>query len=227
MSAEHRKHARIEASLVCTLATASDTADAVVANLSKGGAAILAPLNAAQVGELVTLMLERSEGLVTLALTSTVVRKEERDGRGVYGLEFEPLPPDDEAQLALLLQLLLAGSGGGRREHPRVAARVEVTCRTETIFRAWLNDLSKGGLSLRATKDVAVGEELVVSFGLPGLKGLVEVRARVSSRQAVGDAFRLGVQFVPLTATEQAQVNRTLDVLLELALPDGEVLEDD
>lgn len=227
MGAEQRKHARIETSLVCTLATATDAVDAVLANLSKGGAAIIAPLSAASVGDTVTLMLERSEGLVTLALTGTVVWKEEQAARGRYGLEFEPLPPDEESQLGVLLQLLLAGKGSGRRAHPRVATRFEVTCRTEAIFRAWVKDLSKGGLGLKSVKDVPVGHALTVSFGVPGLEGLVEVTGEVVSSQPMEGGFRLGVQFDPLGTLEQAQVHRTLDLLLDIALADGEVLEDD
>lgn len=226
MSADKRKHARIESSLVCTLATARDAVDAVVANLSKGGAAIIAPLSAAEVGETITVMLERNEGLITLSLGSTVVRKEEQDQRARYGVEFDALPPEEEAQLGVLLQLLLAGAGLGRRAHPRVATRFEVTCRTEESFRGFVNDLSKGGLGLKSVKNVPVGTPLTVSFGVKGLKGLVEVAGEVVSSQPGEDGFRLGVHFVPLSATEQAQVNRTLDLLLDIALPDGEVVEE-
>ena len=112
---DQRKHARIESSLVCNIATATGVFDAVVANLSKGGAAIIAGLAVAEVSQTVTLMLEREEGLVTLSLPGTVVRKEEQDQRGLYGVEFEPLPPDDDAQLGMLLQLLLTATGQGRR----------------------------------------------------------------------------------------------------------------
>lgn len=227
MSADKRKHARIETSLVCTLATARDAVEAVVANLSKGGAAIIASRSAAEVGETITVMLERNEGLITLSLGGTVVRKEEQDQRARYGVEFDALPPDEEAQLGVLLQLLLAGAGQGRRAHPRVATRFEVTCRTEEIFRGWVNDLSKGGLGLKSVKDVPVGRSLTVSFGVKGLKGLVEVVGEVVSSQPMEGGFRLGVHFVPLSATEQAQVNRTLDLLLDIALPDGEVVEED
>jgi c-di-GMP-binding flagellar brake protein YcgR len=220
MSVEQRKYARIETSLVCTLATATDVVDAVVANLSKGGAALIAPLSAASEGELVTMMVERSEGLVSLALTGTVVRKEEREQRGRYALEFEPLPPDEESRLGMLLQLLLNGAGVGRRAHPRVAARFEVTCRTESIFRGWVSDLSKGGLGLKSVKDVPVGSGLTVSFGLKGLPGLVEVACEVISTQPVDGAFRLGVRFTPVTSVEQEQVNRTLDLLLTMARSD-------
>jgi c-di-GMP-binding flagellar brake protein YcgR len=226
MSVDKRKHARIETSLVCTLATASDAVEAVVSNLSKGGAAIIAPLNAAQIGDTVTVMLERNEGLITLSLASTIVRKEEKDQRAIYGVEFDPLPPEEEAQLGILLQLLLGRAGQGRRAHPRVATRFEVACRTDDIFRAWLNDLSKGGLGLKSTKNIPVGSPIDVSFGVRGLKGLVEISGQVVSSHLIEGGFRLGVHFVPLSAAEQQQVSRTLDLLLDIALPDGEVVED-
>lgn len=222
-----RKHARIESSIVCNMATAAAVFDAVVTNLSRGGAAVLASLGAAEVGDTVTLMLEREEGLIALSLGATVVRREEAEQRAVYGLEFAPLPPNEESQLDLLLQLTLSAAGSGRRAHPRVATLVEVTCRTEEIFRGWLRDLSKGGLALKSVRDVAVGSPISVSFGVRGLERLVEVAGEVVSSQRVDDSFRLGVKFTPVTQTEQLQVTRTLNVLLELALPDGDVLEED
>ncbi len=209
------------------MATATGVFDGVVTNLSKGGAAIIAGLNAAEPDDTVTLMLEREEGLVTLSLTGTIARKEEHDGRARYGVEFNPLPPEEEAQLRLLLQLLLARAGPGRRAHPRVATRVEVVCRTEDIFRGWLSDLSKGGLAINSVRDAALGSAIAISFGVRGLERLVEVSGEVVTSQHVDDRFRLGVKFAPLSTNEQAQVTRTLDLLLEIALPDVEVLDDD
>lgn len=209
------------------MATATGVFDGVVANLSKGGAAIIAAPSAAEDGELVTLMLEREEGLVSLSLTGTIVRKEVLDARARYGVEFNPLPPEEEAQLRLLLQLLLSRSGLGRRAHPRVATQVEVVCRTEDIFRGWLSDLSKGGLAIKSVRDVALGNPIAISFGVRGLERLVEVSGEVVSSQAIAESFRLGVKFAPLSVSEQAQVTRTLDLLLEIALPDGEVVEEE
>lgn len=225
-SGGRRKHARIEASIVCNMATAAAVFDGVATNLSKGGAAIFASLNAAEVGETVTLMLEREEGLIALSLGATVVRKEEQHQRAVYGLEFAPLPPEEESQLDLLLQLVLSTAGAGRRAHPRVSTLVEVTCRTEDIFRGWLRDLSKGGLALKSVRDVAPGSPITVSFGVLGLERLVEVSGDVVSSQAIDGGFRLGVKFTPLEGTEQAQVTRTLNLLLEIALPDVEVVDE-
>ena len=224
---DKRTHARIESSIVCNMATGTEVFDAVLANLSKGGALIIASRAAASVSDTVTLMLEREEGLVTLSLPGTVVRKDEDDERARYGVEFEPLPPGDESQLTMLLQLLITGRGQGRRAHPRVAARIEVVCRTESLFRGWVNNLSRGGLSLRCVKDVAVGQPIEVSFGVRGLNRLVEVSAEVVSNHPVEGGFQLGLQFAPLSEGEQAQVNRTLDLLLEIAMPDAEIVPEE
>jgi hypothetical protein len=90
-----------------------------------------------------------------------------------------------------------------------------------------VHDLSKGGLSIKSARDVAVGDPISVSFGVRGLKRLVEVTGDVMTSQQVEGGFRLGIRFVPLEADEQAQINRALDLLLEIALPDVEILEDD
>jgi c-di-GMP-binding flagellar brake protein YcgR len=224
---EQRKYARIESSIVCSVASATEAFEAVVANLSKSGAAIIGP-DGVGVGESLTVMLERAQGLVTVSLPCTVVRKEERGERVLYGVEFEQLPPDDEERLVSLLQSLAAGRGQGRRTHPRVGVRVEVVCRTETIFRTKVHDLSRGGLSLKSGKPLPPGSAISVSYGMANIQGLVEVSGEVvSSQPAEGGGFRVGVRFDPLSAEEQAQVNYTLDVLLGIGLAEAQVVEED
>jgi c-di-GMP-binding flagellar brake protein YcgR len=224
---EQRKYARIEASIACSVATSVDAFEAAVANLSRSGAGIIGPDGAAKVGETVTLMLERAEGLVTLSVPGKVVRIEHRGERSLYGVHFEPLPPDDEAQLLMLLQLVSGAKGQGPKGYPRVATRIEVNCRSEGIFRGFLNDLSKGGMSVKTLRDVAIGKPLVISFGAPGLKGLVEIRGEVVSSEKLEHGFRVGVTFTPLAGSDRDQVNRLLDLLLGIRLPEPEILEEE
>jgi c-di-GMP-binding flagellar brake protein YcgR len=213
---------------MCSVATATDAFEAAVVNLSKSGAAILGPDGAAKMGESVTLLIERSEGLMSVALPGEVVRIEERGERMLYGVDFSALPPDEQNELSMLLQMISTNHGPGRREHPRVSARIAVNCRSEDAFRAWLNDLSKGGLSVKCARAVKLGRTLTVSFGLPGLKGLVEISGEVVSAQPIeGGQWRLGVRFAPLSEDERDQVNRALDTLLGIALPQGEIIVDD
>lgn len=232
--ADQRKFARIEASIACSVATSVDAFEAEVANLSKSGAGILGPPLAAKVGETVTLLLERVGDIMSLAVPGTVVRTEAREERMLYGVAFSPMPPDEEAQLVELLQHVSAGKGTGRRTHPRVAARVEVNCRTEGIFRGFLNDMSKGGLSVKTLRDVELGKTITVSFGVPGLRNVVELSGEVVSSQKLPHGFRLGVKFKPLGEDDRAQVGELLDVLLgvhlpeaEQQLPEPEIVDDD
>jgi len=225
--ADKRKYARIETSISCTVATASDGFDAAVADLSKGGAGVLGPEGACDVGEKVTLMLERAEGVVNLSVPGTVVRRALRGEHTLYGIEFDPLPPDEESQLTMLLQLISSGKGPGRRAHPRVAARVDVTCKSEDSFRGFLNDLSRGGLSVKTLRDVELGKTLVVSFGVPGIRGLVEVAGVVVSNQKLEHGWRIGVFFTPMKDEDREQVNRTLDVLLGIKVVPAELVEDE
>lgn len=226
--AEQRKFARIEANLACSVATSVDAFEAELANLSKSGAGIIGPPLAAKVGETVTLMLEHVGDLTALSVPGKVVRTEARAERMLYGVAFSAMPPDEEAQLVELLQYVSSGQGAGRRTHPRVAARLEVNCRTEGIFRGFLNDLSKGGLSVKTLRDVELGKTMTVSFGVPGLKSVVEVSGEVVSSQKLPHGFRLGVKFKPLSEEDRAQVGELLDVLLGVHLiPDAEILEDE
>ncbi len=226
--AEQRKHARIETGIVCSVATSVDAFEAHIANLSKGGAGVIGPKGAAKVGETITLMLERvtPDGL-TLAVPGKVVRTEPRDELSLYGVQFAALPPEEEAQLVELLQHVSHGAGQGRRSHPRVAARVEVNCRTEGIFRGMLNDLSKGGMSVKTLRDVELGKTMSVSFGVPGLKSIVEVSGEVVSSQKLEHGFRLGVKFKPLTKTDLSQVEHMLDALLGIEVADADIVPDD
>jgi c-di-GMP-binding flagellar brake protein YcgR len=227
MGADHeqRRFARIEASLVCSVATSTDAFDAVVVNLSKGGVAILGPDGAARTGETITLLVERDGA--SIALPGEIVRTEGRDERMLYGVQFGALPPDEEQSLVTLLHVLSASKGPGRREHPRVAARISVNCRDEEVFRGWLNDLSKGGLSVRCGKAVSPGDTLAVSFGAAGITNLVEVAGEVVSCKRIDHAsWRVGVRFDPLAEEVRAEVARVLDTLLGIALPAGIVVED-
>ncbi len=63
-----------------------------------------------------TLLVERSEGLlVWWRCPAKVVRIEERGERTLYGVDFGALPPDEEHQLAMLLQMVSSGRGPGQR----------------------------------------------------------------------------------------------------------------
>lgn len=225
--AEQRKYARIEADVPCSVATSTDAFEARAANLSRSGAGVVGPDGLARTGETVTVMLERGGELPPLAMAGKVVRQVPRGGQVLYGVQFAPMPPEQETELVELLQQLSGGKGVGRREHPRVAARIAVNCRSEDIFRGFLNDLSKGGMSVKTLRDVEPGHRLSVSFGMPNHKGLVEIAGEVVSSQKLEHGFRIGVRFESFSDADRAKVEALLDQLLGINLPDAEIVEDD
>ena len=217
MSIEQREFARLETHVVCSVATASTSFEAEVLNLSLSGAGLLGPPGAAEKGESVTLMLEHQEGMMSFALSANVVRMSPQGEKVVYGVHFEALPPDVRGELVMMLRLIAAGRGAKRREAPRVASRVVVTCGTKDSFRAVLNDLSRGGFSVRCKRELTLGDLLQAKFGVEGLPGLLDLLGPVVNITALPDGFfRVGVKFEPLPETSLNRVMSLFEVLLGL-----------
>jgi hypothetical protein len=124
VSEEKRTAARIETSISCDVATDSTSFTAEVLNLSLTGAALLGPVGVAKRGDLVTLMIDHQEAMVSIALSAEVVRTATQGEAVVYGVHFEALPPDARSELVMLLRLIAAGRGANRRQSPRVSRRV-------------------------------------------------------------------------------------------------------
>ncbi len=217
MGEDRRRWARIEASLECTVASADQTVDAKVVNVSRGGVALLAEAGLAKEGETVSLMLDRAEGSISLAVSGTVVRIVGEGVDTVYGVNFEPLPPDSEEQLLALLTLLATGRGAGRREFPRVAARVSVRCKSRERFNALLNNLSCGGLSIRCPGRVEQGSVLRLELGIANQPELLTFTCQVMHVEALPDGRHIaGLSFTPPSPEVRAKVQQLLDLLLGL-----------
>jgi c-di-GMP-binding flagellar brake protein YcgR len=216
MGEERRRWARIEASLECTVASADQTFEAEVVNVSRSGVAVMAAAGLIQDGESVSVMLERAEG-ISLAVSGTVVRTVGEGDETVYGVHFEALPPDSEEQLLALLKLLAGGRGPGRRAHPRVATRISVRCKSRERFDALLSDLSKGGFSIRCPGAVEQGAILSVEFGIAGHAELIAIEGKVMHVEALPDGKHIaGLSFTPPTTEQRAKVQQLLDLLLGL-----------
>lgn len=228
MSVEQRQFARIETNVMCSVATASTSFEALVQNLSLGGAALLGPVGAAEKGESVTLMLEHQEGLMSFALSATVVRIAPQGDQTIYGVRFEAVPPDVRGELVMMLRMIASGRGSQRRAAPRVASRLMITCATQDSFRAVLTDLSRGGFSVRCNRELKLGEVLQAKFGIEGLPGLIDVQGPVMNVTPLADgSFRVGVRFDPLPEANLKRVMNLLEVLLGLGTRQGVIVEED
>ncbi len=228
MSIDQREFARIETNVVCSVATAATSFEAQVMNLSLSGAALVGPPGAAEKGESVTLLLEQPESMMSFALSAEVVRIAPQGDQVVYGVHFEALPPDVRGELVMMLRMIAAGRGSKRREAPRVASRVVVTCATQDSFRAVLNDLSRGGFSVRCKRALKLGELLQAKFGVKGLPRLLDLQGPVVNVTELPDGhFRVGVKFDPLPEASLSRVMNLLEVLMGLGPRQGVIVEDD
>lgn len=217
---EQRKHARIETSLECTVVAGEVDFPAKVANLSRGGAGLLAAAGKVEAGALVMLLVEHAQGGFSLALPARVLRAAAYGDEELYGLQFEAVPPDVDDDLVKLLKVLTDGRGSGRRGSPRVASRVRVKCKSAQTFAATLNDLSKGGLSVRCPRPVEPGSRLGVQFGVEDHPELVSVAGEVLRVGLQEDgSFLVSMKFDPPTAEDQEHVRKLLQVLLGLDAP--------
>jgi c-di-GMP-binding flagellar brake protein YcgR len=217
MGEERRRWARIEASLECTVASEDQTFDAKVVNVSRGGMALLAAAGLVKEGETISVMLEQEEGAISLAVSGTVVRIVGAGDDTVYGVRFEALPPDSEEQLLALLKLLVNRPGQGRRQHPRVGARISVRCKSRERFDALLHDLSRGGFSVRCPAPVEKGSTLSVEFGVEQHAELIVIEGKVVHIETLPDGKHLaGLSFTPPSPEQRAKVHQLLDLLLGL-----------
>jgi c-di-GMP-binding flagellar brake protein YcgR len=218
---EQRKHARIETSLGCTVIAGDTDFTARVSNLSRGGAGLLGPAGKTELGAQLLILLERREGDFALALQARVVRTGEPEGDEVqYGVRFEEVPPDIDAELLRLLKVLAEGEGHGRRASPRVATRVKVTCSNREAFVATLNDLSRGGLSVTSEFAVEVGQALGVDFSVGDGAAITAVSGEVVGASPLDDGrCRVSVTFDPPTPEDRARVLLLLEVMLALGPP--------
>jgi c-di-GMP-binding flagellar brake protein YcgR len=217
---ELRKHARIETSLECTVIAGEVDFTATVSNLSRGGAGIQGPSGKTERGGQLLILLERREGDFALALQGRVMRTEALGNGTLYGVMFEEVPPDIDAELVRLLKTLAAGRGSGRREAPRVATRVRVKCTSRDAFVATLNDLSRGGLSVVSDYAVETGETMAVDFSVGEGAVITAVSGEVVSAAPLEDGtWRVGLKFDPPTAEDRTRVMLLLEVMLALGPP--------
>ncbi len=176
-------------------------------------------------------MLEHQETMMSFALSAEVVRlapRQEGTDEVIYGVRFDALPPDVRGELVMLLRIIAAGRGAQRRAAPRVASRLVVTCGSQDSFRAVLNDLSRGGFSVRSKRELKPGDLLQAKFGVEGLPGLIDVQGPVVNVAPLPDGqFRVGVKFDPLPEANLKRVTQLLEVLLGLAPRQGVIVDDD
>lgn len=217
--AEQRIHARIHVSTKIEVSTPAGMFEAELKDLSKGGARFEVAQPIAEVGETVELLLpslDRGE----IAVMAAVIRAFPSDNGGqLYAVRFDVVEPSMQQGLADLMEVLLSASGGGRRAHARVARRVEVRVGQLAEFRAILEDVSGGGLTMAVDQPLVLYEELDIT--LPDLAGkeLLILSARVVNQRAVEAdgklTYRVGFEFIHLRPEASRCLHELLRTVLE------------
>jgi YihY family inner membrane protein len=135
----------------------------------------------------------------------------------VFDFKLSHYPPEAEDQLEKVLAMLMSGSGGGRREYPRLAQRLEIYFDDPTDIRATLEDISRGGLAVTVPYSFQPGQSVQLTvFGGAGV-GELRLRARVVNQTVVEEGklqlYRIGLKFEHPSAALQEIVNRLLQKL--------------
>ncbi len=112
------------------------------------------------------------------------------------GVTFFQPKPIDVKKLMGLLRTMQGAMPKEKRACGRLPLQNIVACRAGQYgFKALGRDISEGGMLLQGARDVSEGEKLDLRFSLPGIQGILNLRATVV-RVEGGD--RTAVRFVSL-----------------------------
>jgi hypothetical protein len=112
-----------------------------------------------------------------------------------------------------LLTLLLAGSGGGARKHPRIL--YEATLAVGQYGHGMLEELSLNGLSMRIARQLAEDVELTIAIPHILHRPPVVLLGRVTNqRPSPEQGYHTGVAFHPLSAEQRMALSALLADLM-------------
>lgn len=209
---ERRVYARVETEIPCEIAVAGrGTCAGTLRNLSQGGALVLACEVASRIGTPVTVRFhfDGVDGEVTLE--GQIVRIDERGAENYYGVRVAE-DGEGESLLRRVVELVLQGTGVGRRAHPRVyrALQVElVTLDSRTI--ATVRNLSRSGMRIECRDPVAVGEQVAVEV-VTGPAGSTErfTGKVIHERRLAPGVHDVGMAFAPLGPEGRARIEELI-----------------
>ena len=128
------------------------------------------------------------------------------------------LSPGLYSRMATILDPIRAGATGSeRRREPRMAVQGAGKLATpgaplESAAVVQVQDVSLGGASLLASRDVAVGEQLVLVLQGRDGKALSLLCSVAHCRQMAPDIYVVGAQFLHAQNTDGASAQRTAKV---------------
>lgn len=193
------------------------TQRALLANLSWGGALFHCDAVPGDVGDMLEVELPYHVR-EPIRIESEILRvNREEDGRHAVAVRFSSVSTEAEAHLEKVLEMLLSGTGGGRRRHPRLVQRLEIYFDDPADIRATLEDISHGGLAVTVPYSFSIDQSVQLTvYGRPVVREL-RLRARVVNQTTVEDdklqLFRVGLKFEHPTDELQSLIERLLKKL--------------
>lgn len=154
----------------------------------------------------------------SIRIDSEILRVDTRDdGRYTVAVRFSSVSPAAEDHLEKVLEMLLSGKGGGRREHPRLAQRLEIYFDDPADIRATLEDISQGGLAVALPYSFSDNQSVQLTVYGGAAIGELRLRARVVNQTPIDDdklqLFRVGLKFEHPTRDLQELVKSLLHKL--------------
>jgi hypothetical protein len=217
---ERRAHPRIQVSSEVRVSGPRGVAHGMIRDLSKGGAGVFLAEPIGKLGDTVEMFLAFSGG-IEIAVMAELSRIDETPQGLMHALRFTMVEPTMQKTLLDLMEYLLKCRGSSMRAHPRVSRRLPIRYGKTSEFKAMLQTLSLGGLSMVVNSPMVLYEEVEVS--VPDLSGkeLLIINGRVvfvhSMKQEDGsDRFRIGLQFKELKPEAKACLDTLLKQVLEL-----------
>ena len=214
---ERRQHARIHAALSVQVSIGSKRLTVELRDLSQGGACVHSAEEIGDAGDALVLLLP---GMDCVAQVNAVLVRSTDTGDGfLSGMRFTETRPEQISAVDHLLGALLAQTGGGRRESPRVSRRIAVPCATTEDLVAMLENISIGGLALRLGEPLELGEDIVVIIPDDEGEDLLTLNCTVANQRNIDDeddesGFLVGLSFDKLSKHRRALLDALLLSLL-------------
>lgn len=215
---DRRQHSRLQTQLEISVELANETRSAELRDLSRGGACLL--LGGSELGRGETLQLRLPLGGNTVEVSASIVRSTPMQNGSLTAVRFKNTEPAQLEAVDSLLGELLASSGGGGRQHPRVSRRLRVPVGSEEEMLAVVENISLGGIAMKVEQELEVGEELLLV--LPNAEGddMLSLKARVANQRFLeGDdgpkTWLVGFTFDDLSAQTTALLSALLVSLLK------------
>ncbi|MDB4968381.1 MAG: hypothetical protein JWN44_4070 [Myxococcales bacterium] len=188
--------------------------DVTVVGLSARTALLVSPTELAASGKTMSLLLPTVNG-AEIDLMVGVDSVEKVAEGWVVAVTFMVIEQQVRTALNDLMALLLAGTGGGNRKHPRIIYDVTVRHGPALALFGKLEEISVGGLSVRVPERLAPGAMMRVSVpDYSSQAPLVFDGTVVQQRLSKEGGYHTGIAFGELDGELRARLARLLADLL-------------